>query len=246
MSSWEPETTPGAATNPTSEPGFTLVRRGYDPGQVSEHLRNVSARMRVLDNRVSELESELEHVRGQGQTSQVAEAPEDPYEVMSGRMAEVVRTLDQDVERMREEAEEEATQIVDEAKAEAERESRDIQTLRENAMKEVDGMLAEATAEADRIRVDAQATAEDLRAEAERALEDAQKQADAALSELTDRRNALVAEMRTLHDRMLDSASRLEPIMAAEQADDEVVVVEEGTAGSDEESEAEGIVSRRA
>jgi cell division septum initiation protein DivIVA len=244
MSVWEPEGTSGPAMNSISEPGFAKVRHGYDPSQVSEHLKTVAGRTRILEDRVSELESELEQVRGQEQPSRPAEASvEDPYEVMSGRMAEVVRTLDQDVERMRQEAEAEAQQLVDEAKAEAARESREVEKLRKKAMAEADEMLAEATAEADRIRVDAQATAEDLRAEAERALEDAKEQADAALAELTDRRDALVAEMRTLHDRMLDSASRLEPIVDGERADDEVVVVEDGAAESDEESEAEGLVS---
>jgi cell division septum initiation protein DivIVA len=243
MSVWEPEMTSSAAVNSISEPGFTMVRRGYDPGEVSEHLKSVTGRTRILEDRVSELESELERVRGQEQPSQPAEAPEDPYEVMSGRMAEVVRALDQDVERMRQEAEAEAKQIVDEARAEAERESRDIEKLRKTAEVEADGMLAEATAEADRIRVDAQATAEDLRAEAEGALEEAQKQADAVLAELTDRRNALVVEMRTLHDRLLDSASRLEPILVAEGAADEIVVAEDDDDTSEEASAAEGLVS---
>jgi len=243
MSVWEPEGPSGPTVNSIPEPDFTTVKRGYDPGQVSEHLKTVAGRTRTLEDRVSELESELERVRGRGQSSQRAEAAEDPYEAMSGRMAEVVRTLDQDVERMRQEAEADAQRIVDEAKAEAALEEREVEKLRKKAMVDADGMLAEATAEADRIRVDAQATAEDLRAEAERALEDAQKQADAVLAELTDRRQALVDEMRALHDRLLDAASRLEPVLDAERADDEVVVGDDDAAASDEESETEGLVS---
>jgi cell division septum initiation protein DivIVA len=243
MSVWEPERTPGADVNSIDEPRFPIVRRGYDPGQVTEHLKGVAGRMRVLEDRVSELESELDREGPQDQPSQPTAAPEDPYALMSGRMAEVVRSLDQDVERMRQEAEAEARRIVDEAKAEAERGSRDIEKLHKKAKVETDGMLADATAEADRIRVDAQATAEDLRAEAERALEDAKEQADAALTELTDRRDALVVEMRTLHDRMLDSANRLELIPDAEGAADEIVVAEDDDAASDETSAAEGLVS---
>ena len=243
MSVWEPEGTSSAPGNANSEPAFATVRRGYDPNQVAEHLKGVAGRTRILEDRVSELESELERVRGRGQSSQPAEEAEDPYEAMSGRMADVVRTLDQDVERMRQEAEADAQRIVDEAKAEADRESRDAEKLRKSAMVDADAMIADATAEADRIRVDAQATAEDLRAEAERTLEDAQKQADAVLAELTDRRNALVDEIRTLHDRLLDSASRLEPVLDAERADDEVVVGDDDAAASDEESETEGLVS---
>lgn len=243
MSNSEPETTPGAEVSSISEPDFATVRRGFDRGQVSEHLRSVAGRMRVLENQVSELESKLEQVRGQGQPGQLAEASEDPYERMSGRVADVVRALDQDVERMRQEAEAEAQRIVDEAKAEAERESRDSEKLRNEAMAEADGKLAEATAEADRMRMDAQAKAEDLRAEAERALEDARKQAGAVLAKLTDRRNALVAEIRSLHHRLLDSASRLGPIVDAEQAADEVVVADDDAAESEEESGSEGLVS---
>jgi len=243
MSNSEPETTPDAGVTSNSEPGFATVRRGYHRGQVSEHLRSVAGRIRVLENQVLELESELEQVRGRKQPSQLAEGPEDPYEKMSGRVADVVRALDQDVERMRQEAEAEAQRIVDEAKAEAERESRNGETLRKKAVAEADGTLAEATAEADRIRLDAQAKAEDLRGEAERALEDARKQAGAVLAELTDRRNALVVEIRTLHQRLLDSASRLEPIMDAEPAVDDVVVAEDDAVGSEEASGSEGLVS---
>jgi cell division septum initiation protein DivIVA len=236
VSVWEPEGTTGAASN-SVDPDFATVKRGYDPGQVSEHLKSMAGRTRVLENRVSELESELERARGHEQPNPPAEATEDPYEAMSGRMAEVVRALDQDVERMRQEAEAEAQRIVDDAKAEAAVISRDAEKLRKKSGADADEMLAEATAEADRIRVDAQATAEDLRAEADRALEDAKEKADAALAELTARRTALAAEIRTLHDRMIDSASTLEPILDA--ADDEAVVIEESAGTSDESSGAE-------
>lgn len=227
MSTWEPEETPRSEANSIPEPPFATVWRGYDPSQVSEYLRTVAGRVQVLENRAWELESELEQARKQGDMSPLPTEPPDPYETVSGRVADVVRAFDQDVERMRREAEAEVQRILDEARAEAERGARDVEKVRQEGMAEAEGMLVDARAEADRIRVDAQANAEEMRAEAERALKDAQVQADAVLSELQSRRESLVAKLRTLHDQMLDSARGLEPIVEAGEAPDEVVVPED-------------------
>lgn len=241
MSTWEPEETPSPEDNAIPEPTFAMVWRGYDPRQVSEYLRSVRIQSKVFENRARELESELEQARMQGEAGPLATAPEDPYETISDRVAEVVRAFDQDVEQMRRDAEAEAQRIVDGAKADAERESQAARTAQEEATAEVEGMLAEARAEGDRIRVDAQAKAEEIRARAERALEDARARADALLSDLDSKRTSLLVEIRTLHDRMLEAARGLEPVMEGERADHDVVVVED--AASDEVSEAEGLVS---
>lgn len=224
MSTWEPEETPPLEEDPMPSPTFDTTWRGYHPGQVADYLRGVAGRVWVLQERTRELESELEQARRQGGSGPPATAPEDPYEMISDRVVEVVRAFDQDVERIRAEAESEAHRIVDEAKAEAEREAGNAQELRQQAAAEVEGMLVDARAEADRIRVDAQANAEAVRGEAERALDEARARADEVLSELDGRRESLVAELRTLHDRMLDSARDLEPVMETERADDEIVI----------------------
>src|SRR5687768_15327610 len=202
MSTREPEVTPSFEANSMPVPTFPTVFRGYDPGQVSEYLRAVAGRARLLEDRAKELESELEQVRRQGGSS-----PGDPYVQISELVVEAVRAFDENVKRMRSEAESQARTIVDDARAKAELEAQNAEELRQQAMAEVEGMLPEAQAEADRIRedaqaeadrirVDAQARAEEVRAEAERALADAQAQADAVLSELASRRESLVAELR--------------------------------------------------
>jgi cell division septum initiation protein DivIVA len=204
------------------EPTFGTVRRGYDPRQVSEHITRMTERMQILKRHVAELETELEQAGGTGT------AAEDPYGALSGHMADVMRSFDQDVEKMRADAETEAQRIRDEARAEADRAAGEIEERRQAATAEVDAMLAEARAEADRIRLDAQSTAEHVRAKADRALEDAKERANAMLTELTDRREALIADLRELHDRMLESAGSLEPVIGTDRAAGDVVVAEEG------------------
>jgi cell division septum initiation protein DivIVA len=221
MSTQEPGTK-GPAVAPMPEPTFGTARRGYDPRQVSEHITRMAGRMQILERHVAELETELEQPRGTGA------AAEDPYGALSGRMADVMRAFDQDVEKMRLDAETEATRIRDEARTEADRAAGEIEERRQSATAEVDAMLAKARAEADRIRLDAQSTAESVREKADRALEDAKERANAMLSELTDRREALIADLRELHDRMLESAGNLEPVIGTERAEGDVVIAEEG------------------
>jgi cell division septum initiation protein DivIVA len=250
MNSFEPAIPPSQSddSDPPSqsddsdpEPRFATVWRGYDPSQVSGYLKGMAGRLQVLENYVSELETELEQAR-QGQASSLASAPQDPYEKMSDHVARVMRSLDGDVEKMRQEAQAEARRIVDEAKADAAGQARDVEKLRKTAITESDRMLGEASAEADRIRLDAQAKAEDIKARAEQALEDARVKATEVVGGLDDRRRSLIAEIRSLRDRMLGSAKDLEPILGEERALEDIVVEEED-AVSEEADEAAKLVS---
>jgi DivIVA domain-containing protein len=243
MSTGEPEMSSRSEGNAIPQPKFSTVWRGYDPGQVSEYLSRVAGRVQVLESRAWELESELEQARMQGGTGAAPTGRADPIEAVSDRVAEVVRAFDQDVELMRSEAEAEARRIVDEAKADAEREARETDERRRETAAQIQGTLTEARAQADRIRVDAQAKAEAIRAKAERALEDARARADALLSDLESRRGALLADIRDLHDRMLESAGSLRPMLEGEPAADEVVVTEESVAVSEGAGESPKLVS---
>jgi cell division septum initiation protein DivIVA len=244
MSMLDSDETPRSEVKEVLEPPFATVWRGYDPSQVSGYLKGLAGRLQVLENYVSELESELEQARGPHQASSPTDQPPgDPYEKMSDHVAHVMRSLDRDVQRIRQEAQAEAKRIVDEAKAETGRQSRDVEKLRKSAITEVDGMLTEAGAEADRIRVDAQAKAEDIRARAEQALEDARAKVTEVVGELDDRRRSLITEIRSLHARILGSAKELEPIMDEESAVEEIAVAEDDVAVSEEADETAKLVS---
>jgi cell division septum initiation protein DivIVA len=242
MSASKSRKPPDSAINSISEPQFAIVRRGFDPHQVSEYVRTMDRIVEVLDERVLELESETDGVHGTLEAGAPSEEPRDPYEEVSARVTDVIRAFDQDVERMRNEAKAEAERIVQEANVEANRSSRDIEKRRSEATAEVEGMLAEARAESDRIRVDAQGKAEDIRGRAERFLEDARAKAEALLSDLESQRRSLLAEIRALHDRMLESAKDLEPVLNDQPAD-EVVVAEQDVAASEDTDETSKLVS---
>lgn len=201
---------------PMQLPQFGKVMRGYDPQEVEPFLRTALVRVRDLEGRVVELEGELEAARTRSAT--MTRGPEgsgvqDPYEAFSGHVAEVVRAFDQDVERVRAEAETEAKAIVEGAKERAKADNRDVADRTREARIELERLLADARAEADRIRLDAQSTAEVIKAEADRTLEDARSREKEFLSDLETRRGSLMTEMRSLRDGMLEAAGKLDTVL---------------------------------
>jgi cell division septum initiation protein DivIVA len=185
---------PGRVGN-LRQPEFATVWRGYDPTQVIEYLGWVAEHVQALESKVRQLESGKGRPSDPALTDQ-ALASEDPYENVSARVADLVRTFDQDVERLRGEAEAEAASI-----------------------------LAEARTDADAVRLDAQSKAEEVRALAERTLNEAQKEADRVLSGLASRRDVLLDELRTMRDRMLDLVGGLEAVIQSGSTGDDMVIV---------------------
>jgi cell division initiation protein len=190
---------PGSVGN-IRQPEFATVWRGYDTTQVLEYLGWVAEHIQALESKVRQFESEP----GKGQQKDTAlkdqvAASQDPYEGVSARVADLVRTFDQDVE-----------------------------TLRREAQVEADGILAEARTDADAVRLDAQSKAEEVRALAERALKEAQEEANRVLSGLASRRDALLDELRTMRDRMLDTIADLAVVIESGSTGDEIVIVGDG------------------
>jgi cell division septum initiation protein DivIVA len=230
-----PEGPPRSGAEATEEPRFATTLRGYDRQQVSEYVAAMNYRMRFFESRTEELESELRDARAQPGTTSRAPVGEDPFEAVSDRVTEVMRAFDQDVGRMRGEAEAEAERIVAETKVEAEREAQETQERRERTTAEIESMLTEARADADRIRVDAQAKAEEIRARAGRALDDARIRAETMLSELDAKRSSLIEEIRALHDRMLEAARDVAPVLEGSPTGDVVRIEDQ------QEDEAEAV-----
>lgn len=120
--------------DPIPEPTFGTVRRGYDPDEVSTYVKTMTTRVRSLEHRAAELESELKQARHLAPED--AGSAGDPYAAISGRMADAVRAFDQDVEQMRGEAEAEAKRILDEARADADRIRVEARSTAEKTLKE--------------------------------------------------------------------------------------------------------------
>src|SRR6266545_876880 len=148
----------------------------------------------------------------QGIAVQDAVGGQDPYDGISSRVADLVRMFDQDVERLRGEAEAEVQRLLAYARTDSER------------------LLAEARTDAERTRLNAQDEAAQTRADAEQTLREARIESDQALSTLLARRDALVDELRAMRDRMLVTAKDLETTIEG-SIGDQVVIVREARGG---------------
>jgi DivIVA domain-containing protein len=167
---------------------FATVRRGYDPDQVTEYLSQIATQVEALEN---ELREERMQASGRTEAPPTPAAPpvpvaqplteEDAYAQLSARFANVLRTAD-----------EQAQQLVSDARAEAKK------------------IMEEAQAEADAVRVDAQATAEDARTKSAAELERAREEADRVLGGLEQRREAMLIQMHDMQSKLFAVAQNLD------------------------------------
>src|SRR3954469_18776540 len=177
---------------------FATVRRGYDPDQVDDYLKQVAEQVEALETDLRD-----ERLNAAGQRPGGAEAPaeqaaammapatvasssapeteEAAYDRISKRFASVLKSAD-----------EEAQKLIDQARAEATK------------------LMADARAEADRIRVDAQANAEQARATSAAELAKAREESDRLLGGLEQRRESLLGQMHEMQSRLLAVAQNLE------------------------------------
>jgi len=176
---------------------FATVRRGYDPDQVDDYLKQVAEQVEALetdlrDERLnaarqppSGAEAPAERPAAMTMTAPpTAAAPESEeaaYERISKRFASVLKSAD-----------EEAQKLIDQARAESTK------------------LLADARAEADRIRVDAQANAEQARTTSAAELAKAREESDRVLGGLEQRRESLLGQMHEMQSRLLAVAQNLE------------------------------------
>ena len=175
---------------------FATIRRGYDPEQVRDYLRQVAAQVETLEGQLRETRREMESSRRRtvipDPDPEVELDPQvDPYEELAGRLSELIRAADGQAER-----------IVGEAEAESTR------------------RMGEARSEADRIRVDAQARAEEARQRGEEVLAQAQMEAERVLSSLSTRRGRLVDQLQQMQSRLLGVAQELESALGVDDDDD--------------------------
>jgi DivIVA domain-containing protein len=175
---------------------FVTTRRGYDVEQVRDYLEQLS-------KQVEQMEALLRAAKLQAGAAERAQTGprKDPYQQLSERFAEVLRTTDREADRIRREAKDEADRI-----------------------------LREARADADRIRLDAQSRAEQAREEADRALREARTQADRTIAGLATRRDALVEQLAAMQERLLGVAHELEAAIERPEDDAELLASLEAAA----------------
>ena len=103
---------------------FTLVRRGYEPEEVNDHLRQLSVRTDALERQLRDAEAQLSAMRRGNDDvwkSAYRTAKDELYGRFAARLSEVLKTADRVADEARSEAEESARANVEQARAEAER-----------------------------------------------------------------------------------------------------------------------------
>jgi DivIVA domain-containing protein len=186
---------------------FATIRRGYDPEQVRDYLRQVAAQVETLERQVREARLEAEsaqsagaHPEAEGQTASQTEpdpTPQaDPYDELAARLSDLIRSADGQAGRIMSEAQTEATR-----------------------------QLNEARAEADRIQTDAQSQAEAARQQGDEVLHHAKVEAERVLSTLSTRREHLVDQLQQMQSRLLGVAQELESALGEDEDDGPVAAV---------------------
>jgi DivIVA domain-containing protein len=184
--------------NPSPRPGsddirgreFDTARRGYDRDQVRDYLQQVA----ML---VDDLNRALREAREQAPA-------EDPYGRLAGRVADVLRSTDEQAEKILHDAREEAART-----------------------------LGEAREETDRAHADAQSHAEAARREGDEILQNAKEEAARMLSGSSAARVGLVEKMQLMRSRLKDAAQELE-VAIDELSDDEPARAASPDAGANE------------
>jgi hypothetical protein len=194
MSEDRPQVSPSGDRD-RSTPRFEVVRRGFDPDQVLEHLRAMDERQRDLERRLQAAIDDLAEARRATQ----APAADEPgsIEAVSGRVMELIRGFELETERQRRRAELEATGIVAEARTEAARARMEAQAVEEEARDRSRRVLEEAEQEAARVRAELaplrETTLREFRAIRDR-MRSSLHELDAVLPDDADRRLVVIEE----------------------------------------------------
>lgn len=215
MATGETGLTPAAAAD-RAAPTFNTVRRGFDPEQVLTYLKRVVERVQSLEVRLEEAEKQRDEAKRERdialQAWDEAKQERDPYETMSAHVADLVRSFDEEVEKLRRDAQVEADRILAQAKSEAERTYLEAQGAEAEARGQAEHILREAQEEAERIRRQARMDADQIQAD------------------LMAIHGSTLNELRIIRDHMVNSVKELEVVLNGEQPEDRLVVIE----GSDE------------
>jgi DivIVA domain-containing protein len=176
-------------------PRFSLVRKGYDPYEVLEYVAQVSERVEALERELHQAREERNATRRHRESAREA-----AYNDLADRMADLLRTAEQEAEKIRAEAADEAKQRLADAYQRAEQVEREAQN------------------EAGRMRYEAQEAARQAREETER-----------VLGGLAARRDTLILDLRALRTGLADVVDRLQAV-TAEAAEAAAVNVSSETA----------------
>jgi DivIVA domain-containing protein len=204
--------------------GFDVVRRGYDRGQVEEHLDRVEADLRILTAdrdaavaQASELARALDRTRAhveelRAQIDRLA-APPDSMEGLSERLQRMLRLAQDEAREMRSSAEQAARRTREEADERAHRTVSEAEERAHETITNADEHARTTVHDADE---QARSTGEEARREAQAMHEAAEADAaqvrtryDAAVADNDTRRSAMEDEHSTLMESAHAEAARI-------------------------------------
>jgi len=166
---------------------FTLVRRGYDPEEVNDHLRSLSVRIEALERQLRDAEGQLTAMRRGSQDvwkNAYRTAKEELYDRFASRLSEILKTADR---------------LADEARTEAEESAR--------------ATMTHAESESERVLGDARREADEIKRDAEEARSRAEVERDTILRDLEARRSGILREVYQAADRLGTAVSGLRTLL---------------------------------
>lgn len=212
----------GAAGDRVESGGFDRVRRGFAPDQVAEHLKRVAASVLTLESRLEEARTELLETRRERDAAraELGMLRPDPYDGVSDRVTELIRTFDQQVSDLQRDAQVEADQVLADVKVDADR-------IIVQAHDEAERIIGEARQEADRIRAGARSDERDAQIRAERIVAEAKVEANRAESDIGAMRSSTLETFRDIRRRTLEALGEVEAVIESGGMPGPVVIVED-------------------
>ena len=234
---------------------FRVVKKGgFDTDDVTSYLDRLAGDVEQLHDRIKELQERapdggpfattgLGTLATTGPAAPAVEAPAlepppvelqlpsppsaDAFGETASRIAELMRTFDENVRAAEEAARAEADAIVAKARGEAEDLRLEARLAREEAVADAASIVASARADADRLGREAQARAEELDEAAQRTVREARERADEVLRAMTLGRDGLVRDIREMREALADTLTRIDAMIAGGAAEDRLVVVDD-------------------
>jgi cell division septum initiation protein DivIVA len=174
------------------DPQFTTTRNGYNPREVEDFIRRMADQIETLKGDVKRMERALRQAQAEGESARQhhAAARAEVYEEFAARMAELLRTADDQADRVKQEADEEASKQLTEASQQAEK------------------TIHDANAEADRVKWEGLEAVRRARMEAEKVVQ-----------EITSFRRSVRGELQALHERLITVVEELGATIELPEAD---------------------------
>lgn len=216
------EPTTGKDLEPEESEGFDRVRRGFAPDQVAEYLKQVAAKVLMLETRLEETRNELFEARNERDAARadLAAARPDPYEGVSERVTQLMRAFDHQVGDLQREAQAEADRVLLDVRTDADR-------ILDQAREQAELITADAREEAERTEARAQLNEAEARVLADRLVSDAREEANRTESEIAAMRNSTLETFRDIRSRTLTALGELEKVIDRGAIPEDVVIVDE-------------------